>query len=250
MAATYPVALKIFSTFHDYTDVVWAWAVNEIHDEVVAIENVLGTAPFTGTPYNTFAGAIQDLYANKAPITHTHIHADLVGDSVGNDHPQYIQVNGYPGFSQPVAGQNAWAGNQLIPLGQLQSFGFQNAAQVQWMVNAALGNLMAGAWGGAPLVGSTPAPTWQVKGGWFTGVTDSGGRITVPFGGAPYYRCVQAFVCTKLPPGPGPGTPYNWIEAQVTLLGVSGTAATVQFSHDYSWQANMKVSFSWIAIGV
>jgi hypothetical protein len=248
MAATYPVALKVFSTFHDYTDVIWAWSVNEIHDEIVQIETVLGTSPFTGTPYTTFGGAIQDLYANKAPSTHTHTHKTLLDDNQGNDHPQYIQVNGYPGFSYAVSGQPAWAGSHLLPLGQLQSFGYQNAAQVQAAVNAALGNLMSGAFGGAPIWGSTPAPTWKVQGGYFTGITDGSGRITVPFA-SPYSRCVQAFVATKTPPQAGPGTPYNWVEAQVTLVAVTGTGAMVQFSHDYSWQPNMKVSFTWLAIG-
>lgn len=248
MAATYPVALKVFSTFHDYTDVIWAWSVNEMHDEIVAIESVLGTSPFTGTPYTTFAGAIQDLYANKAPSLHTHTHGTLLDDNQGNDHPQYIQVSGYPGFSQPVAGQNAWAGSHLLPLGQLQSFGYLNAAQVQAAVNAALGNLMSGAFGGAPIWGSTPSPTWRVQGGYFTGITNGSGQVTVPFT-SPYSRCVQAFVCTKMPPGPGAGTPYNWVEAQTTLVAVSGSSAIVQFSHDYSWQAGMKVSLNWIAIG-
>lgn len=248
MAATYPAALKVFSTFHDYTDVIWAWSVNEIHDEVVAIESVLGTSPFSGTPYTTFSGAIQDLYATKAPSNHTHTHHTLLDDTQGNDHPQYIQVTGYPGFSQAVAGQNAWAAQHLLPLGQLQSFGYQNAAQVQAAVNAALGNLMSGAVGPAGIWRSAPVPTWKVQGGSFTGVTDGSGRVFINFT-TPYQQCVQAFVCTKMPPGPGAGTPYNWVEAQTTLVGVSGTTATVQFSHDYSWQAGMKVTLNWIAIG-
>lgn len=72
----------------------------------------------------------------------------------------------------------------------------------------------------------------------------------MPFG-INYGQVVQAFSCTKLPPQGGGGCPpYNWIEAQMTLLGVSGNSATVQFSHDYSWQGNMWVTFTWIVMGI
>ena len=250
MAATFPVALKVFNTFNDYTDIIWAYSINEIHDEVVAIESVLGTLPFLGTPYTSFGGAIQDLYANKAPTLHTHVHSTLIGDNTGNDHPQYIQVNGYPGFSRPVAGQNALNASQLIPWGQIASFGYMNVAQVQAMVENSLAFLMTGAYGGPPLAGPAVDPNFVVQGGEFTGCTNGSGQIFVPFGTP--LGTVQAFVCTKMPPElpTQPCPPYNWIEAQVTLVGVSGYGAVVQFSHDYSWQPNMWVTLTWIAIGM
>ena len=249
MAATYPLALKVFNTFHDYTDVIWAYSVNEIHDEVIAIEQVLGTAPFLGTPYTSFAGAIQDLYANKAPTNHTHVHATLLNDNQGNDHPQYMMVNGYPGFSRPVSGQRATALTHLLPLSQLYSFGYQNTAQVEAAIEAALGNLMSGANGGPPLAGPAQAPNFKVQGGLFSGCTDGNGQVVVPFGTP--MGTVQAFVCTKIPPqGSQPCPPYNWIEAQVTLVGAAGGYAVVQFSHDYSWQPYMHVSLTWIVIGI
>jgi hypothetical protein len=254
MAATFPMALKVFSTFHDYTDVIWAYSVNEIHDEIVAIESVLGTTPFVGTPYTSFAGAIQDLYANKAPVLHTHVHSTLIGDNVGNDHPQYMQVTGYPGFSRPVAGQNATALNDLATIGQLLSFGWQTAAQVEAAVENATQYLMCGAYGGPPLAGPAVAPNFIVQGGMADGCTDDNGQIFVPF--KTVLGTVQSFVCTKLPPETGLGAPpvpcppYNWIEAQVTLVGCSGYGAVVQFSHDYSWQPNMHVTLTWIAIGM
>lgn len=252
MAASYPQAMKVFSVFHDYIDTIFAASINECHDEILALEKILGVAPFTGTPYTTFGGAIQDLYNNKAPANHTHTHHNLLDDTQGNDHPQYIQVNGSPGFSHPVNGKAGSGGNNLVPLGQLRGMGFQDAAQVQAMVNAALGNLMAGAFGGPPLAGGTASPNWRVEGGVFSGCTDGNGRVTVPFG-VGYPHCVQAFSCTKIPPqatgGGFPCTPYNWVEAQCTLVGVSGSSATVQFSHDYSWQPFMWVSFTWISIG-
>jgi hypothetical protein len=252
MAATFPQALKVFTTFHDYTDVIWAYSINEIHDEVVAIENILGTTPFFGTPYTTFGGAIQDLYANKAPTLHTHVHSTMIGDNQGNDHPQYIQVSGYPGFSGPVAGKNASAGGHLLPLGQLFSFGFQTAASVEAAVENALQFLMTGAYGGGALApaGYIAAPNFIVQGGEFTGCTNGSGQIFVPFGTP--MAVVQAFVATKMPPEAPtqPCPPYNWIEAQITLVGASGYGAVVQFSHDYSLQPNMWVTLTWIAIGV
>jgi hypothetical protein len=249
MTATFPGGVKVFSTFHNYTDIIFAISVNELHDEIGSIERVLGVNPFRGTPYTTFAGAIQDLFTNKAPINHTHHHAALVEDTIGNDHPQYIMVNGYPGFTRPVGGQNAVHGNQLVPLKQVQSFGYQNAAQVQAMVNAALANLMAGALGGGFLAGSTATPNWRVQGGVHTACTAADGTITVNFQ-TPYAHCLQAFVATKIPPqGGGPCPPYAWIEAQLTLVAASPSWAKVQFSHDYGTQGGMWASFNWIAIG-
>jgi hypothetical protein len=252
MPAAYPTALKVFQTFHDYTDIIWAISINECHDEILALESILGINPFRSTPYTTFGGAIADLYANKAPINHTHVHRNLLDDTQGNDHPQYIMVSGYPGFSHPVAGK---AGNNpadLVPLSQMRSFGFVNGALVQDMVDDAVGNLMAGVWGGPPLAGAAASPNWHLTGGVASGCTDGGGRVTINFG-ASYPHCVQAVTCAKIPPQTPPGgfpcPPYNWIEAQVTLVAVSGTQAVFQFSHDYSWQAGQWVSLSWMAIG-
>ena len=252
MPATYPNAIKVFQTFHDYTDIIWAISINECHDEIVQLENILGAKPFSGTPYTSFGGAIYDLYLNKAPLTHTHEHKNLLDDNQGNDHPQYIQVNGYPGFTHPVIGKAGSNSADLVPLSQLQGMGYQNATQVQALINAALGNLMAGAKGGAPLLGNpNVAPAWVIQGGVTSGWTDGGGRIVIPFSHS-YGQTLQAFTSTKLPPqgNPGPGPNYNWIEAQVTIVGVALNAVTLQVSHDYSWQPNQWFTTSWIAIGV
>jgi len=259
MPASYPNALKVFQTYHDYTDTIWAHSVNELHDEILAIENALGTAPFQGLPYTTFSGAIQDLYRNKAPANHTHVHSSILGDNLGNDHPQYIMISGYPGFSQPVTGKAGSNPADLVPLSQLTSFGYQNATQVENMVNAALGGLMAGVdSGNPPLIGSIArtGPAWRVQGGLISGATNGNGQIWVPFA-QPYGNCLQAFTCTKIPPIPHPGPvqfpapngPYAWIEAQVTLYMPSGSGCWVQFSHDYSWQTNVWVSLTWMAMG-
>ena len=247
MAAVFPNAIKIFQVFHDYSDIIWAISINECHDEIQALESLLGINPFQNTPYTSVGGAIQDLYNNKAPSNHTHTHRTLKDDEQGNDHPQYILTTGQPGFTGPVPGVAGGAPQDLVPLSQLWSFGYQNAAQVNAAVYAALGSLMAGCWGGPPLLGATNTPAWRIQGGIRSGLTDGAGRISFWYN-PPYGRCVQAITVTKMPPSGG-GPPYNWIEAQVTLIAVAGNGATVQFSHDYSWQPYQWVTFSWIAIG-
>ena len=69
MAATFPAAIKVFTVFHDYTDIIWALSINECHDEIVALEKIVGANPFLGTPFTSVGGAIQYLYNNKAPPT-------------------------------------------------------------------------------------------------------------------------------------------------------------------------------------
>ena len=250
MTATFPRAIKVFTVFHDYTDIIWALSINECHDEIVALEKIVGANPFLGTPFTSVGGAIQYLYNNKAPTNHTHLHHSNLEDAIGNDHPQYMQVTGYPGFSRPVGGVAGSAPADLVPLSQLRSFGFLNQGQIQSMINASTQSLMAGARGGTPLLGSSSSTAWRITGGLFSGCTDGNGRVTFGFG-LTYGQVVQSVQITKLPPqGSGGCPPYNWIEAQQTLVGVSGSSATVQFSHDYSWQPNQWVSFTWIAMGI
>jgi hypothetical protein len=247
MTGVYPNAIKIFQVFHNYTDIIWAISINECHDEIQQLERMVGVNPFQNTPYTSVGGAIQDLYNNKAPSNHTHAHRNLLDDTQGNDHPQYILTAGQPGFTGPVGGVAGAAPADLVPLSQLQSFGYQNGAQVNAAVQAALGNLMAGAAGGAPLLGTASSPAWIIQGGVRSGLTDGAGRISFWFS-PPYGHCVQAITCTKLPPQGG-GPPYNWIEAQLTLVAVAANGAVVQFSHDYSWQPYQWVTFSWISMG-
>jgi hypothetical protein len=45
MPATYPKGIKNFTTKHDYTDYVMAIDVEDIQDEVVALESILGSNP-------------------------------------------------------------------------------------------------------------------------------------------------------------------------------------------------------------
>jgi len=259
---TYPSAVKIFPTFVDYTDVIFAHSVNELHNEIVSVETVLGTwsdgREIDGTPYTSFSIAINDLFNTKAPINHQHSHhnlQDLVTNSttgqVQDDHAQYIRCDGHRAFTGPVAGVWAQRGDQLVPLSQLQSFGYINVDQAIWLIDLALGNLVTGVFSGSgPTYGPGPgAPTWRLTGGVFAGVTDGNGILYCPFNGA-FQQCVQGFVATKMPVGAGQrAAPYNYIEAQLTLFYIDLWGAQVQFSHDYSFQPGLWAEFTWLAIG-
>jgi hypothetical protein len=258
---TFPTAVKIFPTFVDYTDVIFANSVNELHDEVISVERVLGTwadgVEIDGTPYTTFSIAINDLFNRKAPIDHQHSHhnlLDLVTNSVTgavqDDHGQYIRCDGERPFTGPVAGVWAQRGDQLVPLSQLQSFNFINVDQAIFLIDLALSNLVTGVWSGPPVYGPEPiAPTWRLTGGTFAGATDANGILYCPFNGA-FQQMVQGFVATKQPVGAGhPAPPYNYIEAQLTLFYIDLWGVQIRLSHDYSFQPGLWAQFTWLAIG-
>jgi hypothetical protein len=254
----YPRAIKVFTTYQDYTDIIWARSINEVNVEVSVIERTLGTNPFQGTPYSTFGGAVQDLWVNKAPSNHTHDH-HLLQDLLIDDHVLYIRADGARSFTAPVTGVAGNNPNDLVTLGQLQSLNYANTALVEQLIDNAVANLVTGAYGGPPLYAPfgypPPHPNWIIKGGIFPfGWTDGSGIIHLSFGSG-YPSGVVAVACTKIPVRPGPGYApapngdYNHIETQITLLGASLGGAVVQFSHDYSWQPYMNVALTWLAIG-
>jgi hypothetical protein len=58
MSASYPTTFKSFSAHVDYTETIIAQHVNDLQDEVMAIEQTLGTSPNTDT-----TGTIPKFYA-------------------------------------------------------------------------------------------------------------------------------------------------------------------------------------------
>jgi hypothetical protein len=254
MASSYPNTFKIFQTFQDYTDIIFAISVNEIHDEVISIERTLGANPLAGTGYVSIGQGLQDLKTNKADLGHYHDHAALHGDGPpADDHPQYMRTDGSRNFTGPV--QSPWAvnNNQLVPIGQLYAQQYINVPQAEWIIGVMLGNLIRGAFPGpptSPLAGPfPPTPQWTLTGGTMVGVTDGNGWLTCNFGGT-FKGMVMAFVATKIPVGPGGGRPaYNYIEAQLTLVVITLGGASVAFSHDYSFQRGLNAAYTWIAIG-
>ena len=254
MAASYPNTLKIFQTFSDYSDIIFAISVNEIHDEVVSLESTLGANPLTGTGYTSVGQGLQDLFTNKADANHTHTHASMPDDGPpSDDHPQYMRTDGRRDFTGPV--QSPWASlaTQLMPKGQLDAQGFINTQTATGLINGLMSNYIRGA---LPGVGNNPVagpaqsvPQWKLTGGTVVGVTDGNGWLPCSFGSA-FAQTVQAFVATKIPTGAVAGhAAYAYVEAQLTLVQITTGGAQVAFSHDYSFQRSVNAAYNWIAIG-
>jgi len=88
----YPQSIASFTTKIDLQTVVDASDVNNLQNEVVAIETALGTNIAVSPTAGSFPSAtarIGALETGKSPISHTHVHATL--SALGaDDHPQYM----------------------------------------------------------------------------------------------------------------------------------------------------------------
>jgi outer membrane protein OmpA-like peptidoglycan-associated protein len=205
VAASYPAAIKSFATFADQPGdpnspdltIVHAQHLNELHDEVRAIETTLGAAPFVGLPFQSLNRLLLDLRANKAPLVHRHGHSDLGGDAAGNDHPQYARTDGSTAFTAPIGGVAATRGDQLVTWGQAQNAGFLTASQVNSQITAGLLGFLRGVPNGLACTG-----------GFHIEATDPNGNITVWYPGI--FRNNPVFVFAKSPVvrNPTPFPPY------------------------------------------
>lgn len=76
MASTYPGAIKVFVNFEDYVNINYAENLNEMHDEIVSMETVLGTQPQLlhdpSHTSNTVGDVLDTLDTGKSPVGHTH----------------------------------------------------------------------------------------------------------------------------------------------------------------------------------
>ena len=73
MAAVYPANVRAFNTKIDLVDTVFALHINDLQDEVMAMQNVLGTNPQgTATGPATVGKRITDLEGNRSLTSHTH----------------------------------------------------------------------------------------------------------------------------------------------------------------------------------
>ena len=92
MPATYPASVRSFTTKIDVTDIVYAAHPNDLQDEVVAIESILGVTPSLSTTPN--AGGTFNATAN----TFTSVSARLANIETGivaDVHTQYVnKTNG------------------------------------------------------------------------------------------------------------------------------------------------------------
>lgn len=88
MPASFPTSIKTFTTKVDNTDIVYGAHVNELQDEIVALQQTLGTAPQGNAA--TVKARIADLETGKADAAHNHDHNTLTNLTTGDPHTQYL----------------------------------------------------------------------------------------------------------------------------------------------------------------
>jgi hypothetical protein len=272
MAASYPTSIKSFLTYQNQpgdanhivpdpsnpaqtVDLTYdrAKVTNEIHDEVIAIEQTMGMLP-----PQPMGNAIFDLYFGKSPgiadpvtgavppappPSHNHGHQQIAGRDA-DDHPQYMRVDGARGFSAAVSAPDAWWSNQLITLEQGQGSGL-NSSQVNSVIQTALANAST-----APMTG--PAPQrYRMTGGFLYGYTNASGNIYVDYSAA-NFAGILTFVYMKNPHPGGShyGYVYQYQEDQLALLSISNQGAWIQFIEDIVVDRQALVAMTWIAVGV
>ena len=272
MPATFPGGVKQFVMFKDQPGpdaltIPYAVDMNEIHDEVKAVEVTLGSRPLAGTPYTTFTKAFTDLYNRKAASVHFHPHIDMQdGDKrypkdwsvnhppTPDDHPQYMPTDAHRAFTSPIGGVAATDPHHLARLDQISSFGFITTSQFNSLLNSAVTKFATGkntGGTGLPLLPS-PGSNWRLTGGFNAMDTDFSGQAFVSFGGA-FTSWVQSIVFIRMPvPGGGGfGLPaFQYMEDQILLSGVTLAGFTVRFSEDFFVIRNRTISFTWIALGI
>lgn len=258
MTASYPASIKSFITYTDQpgpnnTTIDYAYITNDIHDEVIAVENIIGSLPFTIPTTSSIGGSISYLYNNTAPVGHLHRHADL-SNLGSDDHMQYVRTDGSRGFTQPIGGQPAGAANQLVVKDQITNAGI-TAATFENQLNgwlSSLGHQVRGAFVGQWYWG--PGPTsaaWKVIAGIGLGYTDRNGNLYVSFNGA-FHSMVLTFCFMRLPiPGGSHyGYVYQYQEDQLMVHGISNQGAVVNFIEDIAVDRQAWVGVSWMALGL
>lgn len=88
MVASYPTSVRIFTTKVDNDDINYAAHINDLQDEVVALQQTIGTSP-QGS-FGTLKARVGDLETGKSDVTHNHSHNSLTGLTTGNPHTQYL----------------------------------------------------------------------------------------------------------------------------------------------------------------
>lgn len=263
MTASYPYKIKTFQTFQDFEDINYAEHLNEVHDEIIAIETTLGVNPFLNLPtsYVSLNAALTDLFENKAPLTHIHKHSSLSGDATGNDHPQYALLTG-ANFVGPVTAPPAATKTQAVNLAQLQAQGFADEQAVQGEINTQLASRCRGAPSGSvSLFGRATQYGWTLIGGYNEGDTNTSGQLTWTFGAGAFASVNQAMAVVKANTGLGsapfpdsyfPFPPYDPTTVDLTLAGANLNSGTVQFNYKSTGLPLIghHVAFTWVSIGV
>jgi len=225
-----------------------AIVTRDLHTEIVSMEQTVGQKPFLVG--GTMGSSIQFLHQNKATIGHNHLHQAMYMIHVGDDHPQYMTVDGSKAFTAPVTAPGAVAGTHLINLSQAKVAGLnrtQVEAIIQSQLKAKLANL-----GDDFVRGPVPGQRWKMTGGFTTGYTDENGNIWVDFTPARFSEIIS-FIYMK---NPFPGGSmlgwyaYQYMEDQLVLLGLSPQGAMIQFIEDIRVDRQALVALTWIALGI
>jgi hypothetical protein len=253
MPASYPTSLASFLVYQDQpgdanhllidgTDLTIdsGHATNQLHDEIIAIEQTIGVRPFKVPSTTSIGASVIWLYQNKAGIVHSHYHGYL-SNLGSDDHPQYAPTNAVRGFDAPITSPPARDGNQLINLDQIQGQGV-TAAEMLALVEAELSpNTIRG----------LPGQALRIQGGQTWGYSDENGNLWVPFN--PPFSALISFVYMKLP-FPGESMlgwyTYQYIEDQLVLLALDNSGALIQFIEDIRVDARALVALSWTALGI
>jgi hypothetical protein len=88
MPASFPISIRVFTAKADLTDTNYAAHINDLQDEVVAIENILGSAPQGGSA--TVKARVAAVEAGKAPTVHTHTASQITDLGTGDPASQYM----------------------------------------------------------------------------------------------------------------------------------------------------------------
>jgi hypothetical protein len=285
MAAAYPASIKAFLTYLNQPStpativpdpdrpnqtppatvdltLIRGKVINEIHDEVMALEKTMGAtgAKATVIPGTTTMGgeirylhnykssgkidpANKVVYANTIP-SHNHSHNEISALRA-DDHKQYMRVDGTRAFTAPVSAPNAANGHQLATLAQGQSAGL-TSPQVASIIQSALTTSAD-----HPMHGPGPG-RYRMTGGFYTGQTDRNGNAFIDFSYARFSRLIS-FVYMK---NPFPGLSmlgyyaYQYMEDQLILLSLSPQNATIQFIEDIVVDRQALIGMTWMALGV
>jgi hypothetical protein len=275
--SSYPNSIKYFINFIEFYDINYAEHMNEIRDEVAAIEATLGAGPFdtfSPIPYTSLAQALSDLYANKARVNHIHAHSteeELASNLISNEvHSQYIPIDGSVDFSNPVFVPPATEDSHFIPVGQFLEMELIGSDPLQEYINAQFEPLSVGAANSSSynwLFGTSPigVPTNYLFGsGYNEAITTTSGTVNFTFTD-PFQSGIMSLVIEKSATGLGTpnsgypgyvsgvwqGPPYTLLTSRCTLSSCNLTGFSVLFTNSSGVPLNTEhVAFTWYAVGV
>ena len=281
MAASYPTSIKSFLTYHDQptnpTLVVpdpdkpgstvdltidRAHITDEIHDEVIAMEQTIGLGKATIPGATTYGSEVKWLLINKSSgrvdptnnciypnadhpaLSHTHSHRQLIGLDA-DVHSQYVRVDGSRGFNAPVSSPWGTQLNHLCPMGQAQHVGWVTSPEMDFIIYVTVASAST-----HPVRG--PAPQrYRMTGGAFAGPTDANGNVWIDFSDA-NFAGVLSVVYMKMPFAgrSNYGYTYQYEEDQLLMLAITNQGFMVQFIEDVIVDRQANVALAWMAVGV